>query len=89
MPKTATINARIDQKLKARADKVLAQVGVSTTEVITMLYHQIVLRQGIPFDVRIPNAETVRAMKALDAGKGEVFTGPTAELFDQILHSRD
>ena len=57
MPKTATINARVDEKLKARAEKVLAQVGVSTSVVITMLLHQIVLRKGIPFDVRVPNAE--------------------------------
>ena len=88
MPKTATINARIDEKLKARADKVLKRVGVSTTEAITMLYHQIVLRQGVPFEVNIPNAETRRAMRELDAGKGERFDGTAEELFDHILRRR-
>ena len=56
MPKDATINARVDSCLKAKAEKVLAEVGVSTSEVVTMLLHQIVLQRGIPFDVRIPNA---------------------------------
>ncbi len=88
MPKTATVNARIDEKLKARAEKVLRQVGVSTTDVITMLYHQIVLRQGVPFEVNIPNAETRRAMRELDAGKGERFDGTAEELFDHILRHR-
>ena len=88
MPKNAAINARVDEQLKAKAEKVLRKVGVSTTEVITMLLHQIVLRQGVPFEVNIPNAETQRAMRELDAGKGEIYTGPTSEVFDQIVRSR-
>lgn len=89
MPKTATINARIDEKLKARADKVLRRVGVSTTEAITMLYHQIVLREGLPFEVKIPNAATKRAMREARAGKGKVYTGSTREMIDDILGSDD
>ncbi len=89
MPKNAAINARVDEQLKAKAEKVLRKVGVSTTEVITMLLHQIVLRQGVPFEVNIPNAETQRAMRAARAGKGKIYTGPTSEVFDEILKSRD
>ena len=88
MPKNATINARVDDKLKAKAEKVLARVGVNTTDVITMLLHQIVLRDGVPFDVTIPNNETRKAIADLDAGKGEVFTGSTHELFDRIAKPR-
>ncbi len=88
MPKTATINARVDEKLKARAEKVLRRVGVTTTGVITMLLHQIVLRQGIPFETRIPNAETQRAMRELDAGKGERYTGSAREVFGRIIKTR-
>jgi DNA-damage-inducible protein J len=87
MPKTATINARVDEKLKANAEKVLRQVGVSTSEVITMLLHQIVLQKGIPFDVRVPNAETRQAMRDLDAGLGERFEGPTSEALDAMMNS--
>ena len=67
MPKNATINARVDERLKARAEIVLRKVGISTSDVITMLLHQIVLRQGIPFEVKIPTAQTVAEMAALDA----------------------
>ena len=88
MPKNATINARVDEKLKARAEKVLRKVGVSTSEAVTMLLYQIVLRQGIPFDVKVPSAETRRAMAELDAGKGERFKGSAEELFDHMLRSR-
>ena len=88
MPKDATINARVDGRLKAKAEKVLSQVGVSTTEAITMLLHQIVLRQGLPFEARIPNKETIAAMAELDAGKGEVFTGSGKDLIDHIVGAR-
>ena len=85
MPKNATINARVDEALKTQAESVLRRVGVSTSDVITMLLHQIVLRQGIPFDVTVPNARTRAAIAELDAGKGERFTGPTAAALDAMM----
>ena len=89
VPKTATINARVDDKLKAQAERVLRKVGVSTTDLITMLLHQVVLREGVPFDVEIPNKETRRALLEARAGKGKVYTGPTSEVFDEILSTDD
>jgi DNA-damage-inducible protein J len=88
MAKTAYLNARIDPKLKTQAEKVFAGVGVSATQAITMFYRQVVLRRGLPFDVRIPNKETVGALKEADAGGGQVFSGSTEDAFDAILNER-
>ena len=66
MGKTGYITARIEPKLKARAARVLAAVGVSTTDAITMFLQQVVLRDGLPFDVRVPNAETRTAIEELE-----------------------
>ena len=55
-------------KLKAEAEKVFASLGTSSTAVVNMLFRQVVLRQGLPFDVCIPNANTVAALDELDAG---------------------
>jgi DNA-damage-inducible protein J len=88
MSKTAYINARVDKDLKAKAEKVLRRVGVSTTEVVTMLLHQIVLRKGVPFNVRVPNDETRRAMAELDQGGGERFDGTADELIEKVGGSR-
>ena len=88
MPKDATINARVDKRLKAKAEKVLSRVGISTTQAITMLLHQIVLRNGLPFEARIPNAETLAAIRDLEESKGERFEGTAEQLFDHILGSR-
>ena len=84
MAKTAYINTRVDKDLKAKAEKVLSRVGISTTDAITMLLHQIVLRKGLPFDVRIPNAATMAAIEELENGGGEVVKGSTRQLFDEI-----
>ncbi len=87
MPKDATINARVDSRLNAKAEKVLGKIGLSTSDAITMFLHQVVYHKGLPFEARIPNAETIAAMRELDAGLGERFTGPTKDALDQMLRS--
>jgi DNA-damage-inducible protein J len=51
---------------------VLAKVGVSTTDAITMFMRQVVLHDGLPFEVRVPNAETREAIEELESGGGQV-----------------
>jgi addiction module RelB/DinJ family antitoxin len=46
-----------------------AEIGLNSTTAITMFYSQIKLRQGLPFDARIPNVETRDAIKDARAGK--------------------
>ena len=84
MTKSAFLNARIDPALKSKAEKILSSVGVSASQAITMFYQQVVFRQGIPFDVRIPNAKTVAALKAAGGG-GDTITGSTEDAFDGII----
>ena len=84
MAKTGYITARVEPKLKARAARVLAKVGVSTTDAITMFLTQVVLRGGLPFDATAPNAETRAAIAELEAGGGERFEGKTSDFFDHV-----
>lgn len=67
MAKTETIRARVEPDLKVQAERVLRELGLSATEAITLFYKQVVLRQGVPFDVSIPNAETVEALRQAQA----------------------
>ena len=60
--KTSTINARVKPALKRDAEAILASLGVTTTEAVTMFLHQIVLTRGLPFPVRVPNAATAAAI---------------------------
>lgn len=85
MAKSAYLNARIDPSLKTKAEKVLSAVGVTASQAITMFYRQVVLRKGIPFDVCIPNEETIAALREAKSGGGEVITGSTQAAFDEII----
>ncbi len=67
MGKTGYITARVEPELKARAARVLAKVGVSTTDAITMFLTQVVLNDGLPFDVRVPNVDTQKAIAELES----------------------
>jgi DNA-damage-inducible protein J len=88
MAKTGYITARVEPKLKARAARVLAKVGVSTTDAITMFLTQVVLRGGLPFEARAPSAETQAALAELEAGEGERFEGKTSDFLDHMQGKR-
>ncbi len=62
MAKTEMIRARVEPDLKVQAERVLRELGLSATDAITLFYKQVVLRQGVPFDLSIPNSETVEAL---------------------------
>ena len=66
MSKTGYVTARIEPKLKASAGRVLMKLGVSTTDAITMFFRQVVLQGGLPFEVRVPNVETRKAIEELE-----------------------
>ena len=69
MAKTAMITTRVDPDLKADAEKVLSKLGISTTEAINLFLSQVRLRRGLPFDVKIPNKTTLKAMKDAEEGR--------------------
>ena len=70
--KTEMIRARVTPELKREADALFERLGLSATDAITVFYRQAVLRQRLPFEVRIPNAETRRAIAETKSGEGLV-----------------
>lgn len=72
MAKTEMIRARVEPELKHLGDAVLGELGLSATEAITLFYRQVVMHQGLPFEVKIPNADTVEALRQAQAGSNLV-----------------
>ncbi len=73
MAKTETVRARMEPGLKHEAEEILNRLGLNASQAITLFYRQITLRKGLPFDVHIPNAETLAAME--DARRNRNLTG--------------
>jgi DNA-damage-inducible protein J len=68
---TTIVRARVEPKLKDDAELVLSTLGLSMSDAIRMYLTQITLRQGIPFSVEIPNAETREVLREAGSGKTE------------------
>ena len=58
MTKDATVSARIDENVKAQAESILQQLGIPVSVVINTLYHQIIIKQGIPFPMTLTKSPT-------------------------------
>jgi DNA-damage-inducible protein J len=64
----ATVRARIDMDLKQDVEKILSEIGISTSQAITIFMKGIKRERGIPFELKIPNEETLEAMREIDEG---------------------
>jgi DNA-damage-inducible protein J len=84
MSKTATIRTRIEPSLKSEVEDILEKLGLTASETVHLLYRQIKLQRGLPFDVRIPNALTTRTLNASKVGKGAKRFGSKKELYADL-----
>lgn len=84
MSKTATIRTRIEPGLKREVEDILAELGLTASETVHLLYRQIKLQRGLPFEVRIPNPLTASTLNASKAGKKVKQFATKTELFQDL-----
>ncbi len=82
--KTALIQTRVEPDLKAEVEKILREIGISTSEAITIFLNRVKLEKGIPFELKIPNARTLEAMKDVEEGRVEKFKSSRA-MFESMM----
>lgn len=59
----AVVRARIDLSTKQEATMLFRQMGITVSDAIRMMLVQAVAEKALPFEVRVPNAETVAALQ--------------------------
>ncbi len=84
MSKSATIQARINPKIKTQAQKILNSLHISMSEAISIYLTQIALHKGIPFEIKVPNEKTVKTIKNAENGKGLHRVKSVDELFQEL-----
>jgi DNA-damage-inducible protein J len=67
---TSMVHVRIEEKIKVRASKTLAAMGLSVSDAVRMLLTRVAAEQALPFDVRVPNKTTVKALQSARRGEG-------------------
>jgi len=55
-------NVYLDSDMKLKAKEIYKQYGVSLSDAINMFLTQSVLERGLPFEMKIPNNDTLQAI---------------------------
>jgi DNA-damage-inducible protein J len=63
MPATEMVHVRIDKRIKTKAAKTLAEMGLSVSDAVRVLLTRVAAEKALPFDVRAPNSTTIAAMR--------------------------
>ncbi len=82
--RTATVRARINPSLKKDVENLFGELGLSTTEAINLFYKQVKLRNGLPFNVVVPNKTTAKVLKDTDVGNNLVRCEDTEDMFNKL-----
>ncbi len=82
--RTTSLTVRIEPEIKAQAEQILQQLGLSASTAINMFYKQIILRKGVPFDLTLPSS---RIFDATDMSK-EVFDAELEKGWKSVQEGR-
>lgn len=74
MAKTSSLSIRIDPETKSQAEKLFKNFGMTVSEAINIFLHQSLIYGGIPFELRMPNRETMQALDDVRSNKN--LSGP-------------
>lgn len=76
------VRARIDTATKERATDALEAMGLSISDAIRLLMLRIANERRLPFEIKVPNATTRKAINELEAGKGKRLKSVDALMAD-------
>ncbi len=80
----ATLTIRTNRALKEEVGKILDRLGLNHSTAVNMFYHQVLAKKGIPFDVKIPNEETLEALENSRERKKLTTYANSDELFEDL-----
>jgi DNA-damage-inducible protein J len=83
MTTDSIVRARIDSRTKAEATAALEAMGLSVSDAIRLLLLRVADEQRLPFEIKVPNRTSRKAMAELAQGKGKRFKSVDA-LFDDL-----
>lgn len=79
---TTMVHVRVEEKVKEKAAATLAAMGISVSDAVRMLLVRVASEKALPFELKVPNATTIKAMKAVDRGKVKRYRNAEALLKD-------
>ncbi|MGB3288972.1 MAG: type II toxin-antitoxin system RelB/DinJ family antitoxin [Burkholderiaceae bacterium] len=81
------VRARIDTNTKKRAAAALEAMGLSISDAIRLLMLRVADERRLPFEVKVPNKATRKAIAEIESGRGQRFESVEDLMAD--LHEDD
>ena len=66
MAKNTSVNVRTTADVKKGAEVILNGLGLNISSAVNLFLKQVINYRGIPFDLRLPNKETLQAMDDIE-----------------------
>ena len=60
--KTNVINVRVSEDVKKQSTEIFKKIGLTTSQAIEIYLKAVIKNKGIPFKLKIPNDETLKAI---------------------------
>ena len=86
----ATVTARVDENVKKEAETLFKKMGLNMSTAMNLFLKKCILEQGIPFELKVPNKETLKAIQETEdilSGKIERKGYNSAEEFTTFQRS--
>jgi DNA-damage-inducible protein J len=87
MATDSVLQVRIDARIKKEAAHVLDDMGLSVSDAVRMLLVRVAAEKAMPFDIRVPNRETIESIEA--GRRGEVVRSNSIEELMADLNADD
>ena len=63
-----TTSIKLDREIKEKAKEIFKELGMTMGEAVNIFLSQVALHKGLPFEVKIPNEETKKAIEEARIG---------------------
>lgn len=69
MTRTANIQIRVEPEVKQQAEQVCSRLGLSLSAAVNLFLNQVIMQQGLPFDVKVPQPQDGEGYKNVLKGR--------------------
>ncbi|MDO4690259.1 MAG: type II toxin-antitoxin system RelB/DinJ family antitoxin [Fusobacterium sp.] len=81
----AIINIRVNEDIKKEAENIYKEIGLNMSTAINLFLRKCILEQGIPFDLKLPNKDTLEAIEETEKILNEEIKRPVYSNVDDLF----
>ena len=72
MRRTEEFRFRVDMHTKEQVLKILEEEGITASQFFNMVIKQVLRTKRIPFEFKVPNEQTIKAIEDIESGSGVI-----------------